>query len=93
MAMAIELMTRYKIKDIVIIEKSGGFGGTWRDNIYPGAACDVFSSLYSYSFAQKFDFTRSLPGQEEILVRLRTPNMVGETNQGLGIPDRCGARV
>lgn len=70
MAMAIELITRYKIKDIVIIEKSGGFGGTWRDNIYPGAACDVFSSLYSFSFAQKFDFTRSLPGQEEILVRL-----------------------
>ncbi|KAK5950133.1 hypothetical protein OHC33_008848 [Knufia fluminis] len=67
MAMAIELITRYKIKDIVIIEKSGGFGGTWRDNIYPGAACDVFSSLYSFSFAQKFDFTMSLPGQEEIL--------------------------
>jgi len=69
MAMAIELITRYKIKDIVIIEKSGGFGGTWRDNIYPGAACDVFSSLYSYSFAQKFDFSRTLPGQEELLVR------------------------
>lgn len=67
MAMAIELITRYRIKDIVIIEKSGGFGGTWRDNIYPGAACDVFSSLYSYSFAQKFDFSRTLPGQEELL--------------------------
>lgn len=71
MCMAIELITRYNIKDIVIIEKSSGFGGTWRDNIYPGAACDVFSSLYSYSFAQKFDFTRSLPGQEEILVSQR----------------------
>lgn len=68
MAMAIELITRYNIREIVIIEKSGGFGGTWRDNIYPGAACDVFSSLYSFSFAQKFDFTRTLPGQEEILV-------------------------
>lgn len=72
MAMAIELITRYRIKDIVIIEKSGGFGGTWRDNIYPGAACDVFSSLYSYSFAQKFDFSRTLPGQEELLVRQET---------------------
>lgn len=70
MAMSVELMTRYNIKDIVIIEKSGGFGGTWRDNIYPGAACDVFSSLYSFSFAQKFDFSRTLPGQEELLVSL-----------------------
>ncbi|KAK5071582.1 hypothetical protein LTR64_004639 [Lithohypha guttulata] len=70
MAMAIELITRYSIREIVIIEKSGGFGGTWRDNVYPGAACDVFSSLYSYSFAQKFDFTRTLPGQEEILTYL-----------------------
>lgn len=66
--MAIELITRYGMKDLVIVEKSTGFGGTWRDNIYPGASCDVFSSLYSYSFAQKFDFTKSLPGQEEILV-------------------------
>lgn len=68
MCMAIELMTRYNIRDLVIVEKSSGFGGTWRDNIYPGASCDVFSSLYSYSFAQKFDFTRSLPSQQEILV-------------------------
>jgi len=93
MAMAIELITRYKIKDIVIIEKSGGFGGTWRDNIYPGAACDVFSSLYSYSFAQKFDFTRSLPGQEEILVRPMLLSLTDVADFGTGVSDRRGTRV
>ncbi|KAJ9653353.1 hypothetical protein H2198_007442 [Neophaeococcomyces mojaviensis] len=65
--MAVELLTKYNIRDIVIIEKSGGFGGTWRDNIYPGAACDVFSQLYSYSFAPHPGFTRLLPEQQEIL--------------------------
>ena len=34
----------------VILEKGSGLGGTWKDNIYPGAACDVASHLYSYSF-------------------------------------------
>lgn len=91
MAMAIELITRYKIRDIVIIEKSGGFGGTWRDNIYPGAACDVFSSLYSFSFAQKFDFTRTLPGQEEILVSPEDPERIAiclvSADLSLGILD------
>ena len=36
--------------DFTIYEKSDGVGGTWRDNTYPGAACDVPSHLYSYSF-------------------------------------------
>ena len=33
-----------------IVEKASDVGGTWRDNTYPGAACDVKSNLYSYSF-------------------------------------------
>lgn len=37
------------------------------DNKYPGACCDVWSQLYSYSFAQNSDWTREYPGQEEIL--------------------------
>lgn len=46
----------YKLKkagidDFVILEKSDGVGGTWRHNTYPGAECDIASSLYSYSFA------------------------------------------
>jgi cation diffusion facilitator CzcD-associated flavoprotein CzcO len=51
----------------VILEKSSGLGGTWRDNRYPGCCCDVWSHLYSYSFEQNPDWTREYPGQEEIL--------------------------
>jgi cation diffusion facilitator CzcD-associated flavoprotein CzcO len=36
--------------DFVILEKAAGVGGTWRDNTYPGAACDVRSHLYWLSF-------------------------------------------
>ena len=37
--------------DLVVYEKGDGFGGTWRENTYPGLSCDVPSHLYSYSFA------------------------------------------
>ncbi|KAK5699118.1 hypothetical protein LTR97_006767 [Elasticomyces elasticus] len=43
---------------------------TRHDNKYPGCCCDVFSTLYSYSFAQNSDWTREYPGQEEILAYL-----------------------
>lgn len=36
--------------DFVILEQGGEVGGTWRDNHYPGCACDVQSALYSFSF-------------------------------------------
>ena len=39
------------IEDFIILEKSDGVGGTWKHNTYPGAECDIASSLYSYSFA------------------------------------------
>ncbi|WP_170860933.1 flavin-containing monooxygenase [Trujillonella endophytica] len=39
------------IEDFVILEKAGSLGGTWRDNVYPGVACDVPAIYYSYSFA------------------------------------------
>src|SRR5262245_19789814 len=55
------------INDFVVLEKAGGLGGTWRDNTYPGCACDVPSHIYSYSFAQKPDWTRVFSGQAEIL--------------------------
>ncbi len=38
--------------DILILEKAHEVGGTWRENTYPGAECDIPSALYSYSFAQ-----------------------------------------
>ena len=55
------------IHTFTIHEKADSVGGTWRDNTYPGAACDVPSHLYSLSFAPKADWTRRFPEQSEIL--------------------------
>lgn len=55
------------VKDIVILERGADVGGTWRDNQYPGAACDIPSNLYSYSFAPNPDWSRSFSGAPEIL--------------------------
>jgi cation diffusion facilitator CzcD-associated flavoprotein CzcO len=52
--------------DFVVLERAGEVGGTWRDNTYPGAACDVPSHLYSFSFAPHPDWSRSFSGQPEI---------------------------
>jgi len=56
--------------DFTIFEKSDGIGGTWRDNTYPGAACDVPSHLYSYSFELHPWWTRTYGTQPEILAYL-----------------------
>src|ERR1700722_20020232 len=53
--------------DFVLFEASDGVGGTWRTNTYPGAACDVPSHLYSYSFALKADWSKTYADQPEIL--------------------------
>ncbi len=50
----------------VVLEQADGIGGTWRDNTYPGAACDVPSNLYCFSFAANPDWSRSYPQQAEI---------------------------
>jgi len=53
------------IDDFVLYEKAPRLGGTWRDNTYPGVACDVPSHLYSYSFAPNPDFSHQFaPGAE-----------------------------
>jgi len=52
---------------VTIYEKSDGVGGTWRDNTYPGAGCDVPSHLYSFSFAPKPDWSHKFSEQPEIL--------------------------
>ncbi|XVQ08671.1 flavin-containing monooxygenase [Spirillospora sp. CA-255316] len=57
--------------DVVVLEKAADLGGTWRDNTYPGAACDIPSHLYSFSFERKTDWSRRFPPQEEILDYLR----------------------
>ena len=54
------------IRNFVILEKDCEVGGTWRDNSYPGAACDVQSHLYSYSFDSKSDWTQRYAGWREI---------------------------
>src|SRR5258705_2804518 len=58
------------IEDFVILEKNDGVGGTWRDNAYPGAACDIPSHLYSYSFEPNPRWQRAYGGQPEILAYL-----------------------
>ncbi|AUM14607.1 flavin-containing monooxygenase [Ketobacter alkanivorans] len=55
------------IHNIIILERGTQVGGTWRDNQYPGAACDIPSNLYSYSFAPNPDWSRSYSGSAEIL--------------------------
>jgi cation diffusion facilitator CzcD-associated flavoprotein CzcO len=59
------------IDDFVILERSGQVGGTWRDNVYPGAACDIPSLLYSYSWAPNPDWSRAYSGSAEILAYIR----------------------
>ncbi len=54
------------IDDFVILDRGNDLGGTWRDNSYPGAACDVPSNLYSYSFALNPDWSRAFSSQSEI---------------------------
>ncbi|MHA6493606.1 flavin-containing monooxygenase [Pseudomonas borbori] len=54
------------IEDFLLLEKAAEVGGTWRDNDYPGAACDVPSHLYSFSFAPKADWSRKYAPQAEI---------------------------
>lgn len=53
--------------NFTMLEKAGNVGGTWRDNTYPGAACDVQSHFYSYSFEPKHDWSRKFGLQKELL--------------------------
>ncbi|MEV0294042.1 NAD(P)/FAD-dependent oxidoreductase [Nocardia sp. NPDC050710] len=55
------------IDDFAIFERGTAIGGTWRDNTYPGAACDIPSRLYSYSFAPNPDWSHTYSGSNEIL--------------------------
>ncbi len=55
------------IDDFVVLERDTRVGGTWRDNTYPGAACDIPSRLYSYSFAPNPDWSHTYSGSAEIL--------------------------
>lgn len=59
------------IHDFLILEKKDNAGGTWRDNTYPGCACDIPSFLYSYSFEPNPNWSQSFSPQNEILTYIK----------------------
>lgn len=65
LCMAIKLLESGN-QNFIILEKGGEVGGTWNFNSYPGAACDVQSHLYSFSFEGKSDWSKRYAGQAEI---------------------------
>ncbi|MDV2439862.1 NAD(P)/FAD-dependent oxidoreductase [Acinetobacter gerneri] len=65
LAMAIRLLQN-GIDDFIILEKANEVGGTWRENQYPGAACDVQSHMYSLSFAPKKNWSKRYAEAPEI---------------------------
>ncbi len=67
---AIRLLQR-GTHEFVVLERSEDVGGVWRENRYPGCACDVESPLYSFSFAPNPGWTRMFSPQPEILEYLR----------------------
>ncbi|MBB5912428.1 cation diffusion facilitator CzcD-associated flavoprotein CzcO [Nocardia transvalensis] len=79
LGLAIRLSQRGR-DDYLVIERGSDVGGTWRDNTYPGAACDVPSQLYSYSFALNPEWSRSFSKQPEIQRYIQ------------GVADRHGVR-
>lgn len=81
-AMAIRLLQQ-GINDFIILEKSDQIGGTWRDNQYPGAACDVQSHMYSLSFAAKTDWSKRYADAAEILAYLK------HISQDYSLEDYC----
>src|SRR5438876_11874 len=70
LGMAIRLK-QHGEEDFVVLEQAVDIGGTWRDNTYPGCACDIPSHLYSFSFALNPHWSRAYSPQHEIRTYLR----------------------
>ncbi len=70
LGMAIRLK-RSRKASFLVLERGAELGGTWRDNIYPGCACDIPAMLYSFSFTRNADWSRIYPQQPEILAYLK----------------------
>nr|WP_050065797.1 NAD(P)/FAD-dependent oxidoreductase [Rhodococcus sp. RD6.2] len=68
---AIQLLQSGFGEQLLVIERDSEVGGTWRDNTYPGCACDVPSHLYSFSFAPNPDWSKRFAPQPEIGAYLR----------------------
>ncbi|MEU7606770.1 NAD(P)/FAD-dependent oxidoreductase, partial [Streptomyces sp. NPDC041003] len=59
------------IDDFLVFERADEVGGTWRDNSYPGCACDVMSHLYSFSFARNPNWKSTFASRDELYAYLR----------------------
>lgn len=81
LAMAIKLDGSGE-RDFLVVERGSDVGGTWRDNTYPGAACDVPSQLYSYSFAPNPEWSSAFSPQPEIQAYIQ------KVADGSGVLDR-----
>ncbi len=71
LGMAIQLQ-QANINNIAILERDKEVGGCWRDNQYPGAACDIPSHLYSFSFAPNPNWSRAYSNSHEILEYIKS---------------------
>lgn len=68
------------VDSLVVLERADAIGGVWRDNVYPGAACDVESNLYELAAAPNGDWSRRFAPQPEIQAYLeRTADTLGVT--------------
>src|SRR6476469_8221149 len=83
---AIELR-KSGFRDVTVLEKAAGVGGVWRENTYPNAACDVPSSLYSWSFAPNPAWPHRFSRQDEILAYIE------RTAREQGVLDRVRTGV
>ncbi|EQC42597.1 hypothetical protein SDRG_00326 [Saprolegnia diclina VS20] len=70
LGLAIQLQRSGRHDDVVLFEKASDLGGTWRDNTYPGAECDVEAELYTFSFEPNPLWSATYPSQAEILAYL-----------------------
>jgi cyclohexanone monooxygenase len=82
-------LRRAGIDDFVVLEGAAEVGGTWRDNTYPGCACDIPSMLYSFSFAPNPHWSRYFAPQPEIQRYIR---QVAE-REGIRPHIRCGTEL
>lgn len=71
LAVAAELVRNGQAADVLVVERAAEVGGTWRENTYPGCACDVPTSLYSLSFAPSPDWGYTFAAQPEIFDYLK----------------------
>ena len=57
--------------NFLVFERAAELGGTWRDNVYPGAECDIQTDLYSYSFAPNLEWSKTYAAHGELLTYLK----------------------